>query len=184
MKKCSVEVFKFFSIVMWIMILVHCGWLCFSHGLVMDEVLLSIAYATISCFLVLSRLNNKAKLCVLFLLFAACYLQFININLAIKYQNSDYSPETDRLLYLSYGFSLVYTLYQQWLAALPTFLSSTCVSRYISIFMLLILLTVQLAQVFIWRYPSSTHILAYYMPSMHYVLLLVSYIYIKKFGVK
>lgn len=163
------SIYKFISLFIWMTSVGFVSYLLCTQVIDISDAILSFFCISGSFFVVLSELRKNIKLCVLWIIFAIFYFQFININVSIKYLYSVYKPIGNNiwLLYILYGLGYIYTFYQQWLTLFLSFKSMAKTNMYSCFVILLLLLLSFSLLVFAKRDFRLTNILLYYIPIGH-----------------
>lgn len=146
-----------------------------SNSIHIEEMVLILCMTFFVLIIVKSKWNWLLKQTLLFLIFIFYYLQFVNLNIDIKYLYDDTNIPSISLLYLFYSCDMLYVMFSQWLSIIlmssnnQRFIDGICIS------MLSIILTIGLLLFIpsIDIYVSMSHILLFYMPLCNYIMLFV-----------
>ena len=120
--------------------------------------------------------NSKIKLFALSVLFVFSYLQFVNINITIKYVyecNTEWLFDSTRWIYILCGISTTYALYQQWIILLLSSAGKMYTYIYVVISCFLLMSMPILMFVPRYYYDYLAILLLFHVPIIHYLILLI-----------
>ena len=162
--------YKSFSCALCVAILFLCVYLCILSVISIYDLILSVVLAICVFVSAVSEYNIIAKFCIVLIVSAVCHLQFVNINVDIKYNCGDLTQNEERL-YMLYSLCYTYCMYQQWcvLFSLLKDLAWKWVKIGVTIFTIGCILPLLFFLPSIIKMPN---VFLYYIPLIHYVTIL------------
>lgn len=169
------KVYQYILVLLWLIVCYISICLCKNNSIHIEEMILMLCMISFTLFFIKNRWNWFCKQILFFLIFIFFYLQFVNLNIDIKYLYDDTIIPSVRLLYLFYSFCMLYVMFSQWLSIILMSSTNHRFTYWICISMLsIIILTIGLLFIpSIDIYVSMSHILLFYIPLFNYMMLFV-----------
>ena len=164
---------KVLSFVLWLGIILIGLLLLKQEVLSVYETILSIVMITCVYSTTKWKCNRKIKLIFLIFVYALCYLEFVNVNVSIKYMEDRIAPNTE-LLCMFFCLGYMYCLYQQWNVIFFNFQEQSW--KWINFGIVLMMLGLCMSLCLFTQSCIQSHIFIYYIPAFHYVAIITAFV--------